>query len=48
MLFELVKFYKIVLKEDLLDVFLDYKNLGMACFLENGYDLNELFVFIKY
>ncbi len=47
-LFELVKPYKIVQKEDLLDALLDYKNLGVACFLENGHDLNELLAFIKH
>ncbi|WQZ72233.1 lipid IV(A) 3-deoxy-D-manno-octulosonic acid transferase [Helicobacter pylori] len=47
-LFELIKPYKIVPKEDLLDALLDYKNLGVARFLENGHDLNELLAFIKH
>ncbi|GAA9221744.1 hypothetical protein HpHA210_15800 [Helicobacter pylori] len=46
-LFELIKPYKIVQKEDLLDALLDYKNLGVVRFLENGHDLNELLAFIK-
>ncbi|RKV20974.1 3-deoxy-D-manno-octulosonic acid transferase [Helicobacter pylori] len=47
-LFELIKPYKIVPKEDLLDALLDYKNLGVARFLDNGHDLNELLAFIKH
>ncbi|WQZ55614.1 lipid IV(A) 3-deoxy-D-manno-octulosonic acid transferase [Helicobacter pylori] len=47
-LFELIKPYKIVPKEDLLDALLDYKNLGVVRFLENGHDLNELLALIKH
>ncbi|WP_104747667.1 lipid IV(A) 3-deoxy-D-manno-octulosonic acid transferase [Helicobacter cetorum] len=46
-LFELVKPYKIVKKENLLNALLDYENLGVVRFLKNQHHLSELLTLVK-